>query len=95
VEYGDPETEAALLRRLSPIHRLDRIAAPTIVLHGANDTNVPVVEAEQVVASLRARGVPVEYVLFPDEGHGFQKAPNRVRATVAVVRWFARHLRAA
>jgi dipeptidyl aminopeptidase/acylaminoacyl peptidase len=95
VEYGDPDTEAELLRRLSPIHRLDRIAAPTIVLHGANDTNVPVVEAEQVVGSLRARGVPVEYVLFPDEGHGFQKAPNRVRATAAIVRWFARHLRAA
>jgi dipeptidyl aminopeptidase/acylaminoacyl peptidase len=95
VEYGDPDTEADLLRRLSPIHRLDRIAAPTIVLHGANDTNVPVVEAEQVVASLRSRGVPVEYVLFPDEGHGFQKAPNRVRATVAIVRWFVRHLRAA
>jgi dipeptidyl aminopeptidase/acylaminoacyl peptidase len=94
VEYGNPETEAELLRSLSPIHRIDRIAAPTIVLHGANDTNVPVVEAEQVVERLKARGTPVEYVLFPDEGHGFRKAPNRVRAAVAIVRWFDRYLEA-
>jgi dipeptidyl aminopeptidase/acylaminoacyl peptidase len=66
--------------------------APTIVLHGANDTNVPVVEAEQVVASLKRRGVPVEYVLFPDEGHGFTKTPNRIRAAVAIVHWFVPHL---
>ena len=50
VEYGDPATQAEMLRDLSPIHRLDRIRTPLIVLHGANDTNVPVVEAEQIVA---------------------------------------------
>ena len=94
VEYGDPDSEAELLRSLSPIHKLDRVMAPTLVLHGANDTNVPVVEAEQVVDTLRQRGVPVEYVLFPDEGHGFTKTPNRIRATVAIARWFAQHLRA-
>jgi len=93
VEYGDPDTEAALLRDLSPIHKIDRVVAPTLVLHGANDTNVPVVEAEQVVASLRERGVPVEYVLFPDEGHGFKKTANVVRSTTAIVRWFAGRLR--
>ncbi|HEX9669448.1 MAG TPA: S9 family peptidase [Thermoanaerobaculia bacterium] len=92
VEYGDPKTQLAMLRDLSPIHQVDRVKAPTIVLHGANDTNVPVVEAEQVVASLKGRGVPVEYVLFPDEGHGFRKLPNRLRANVAVVRWFEEHL---
>ena len=69
VEYGDPETELEMLRRLSPIHKLEQVKAPTIVLHGANDTNVPVVEAEQVVDNLKERGIPVEYVLFPDEGH--------------------------
>jgi dipeptidyl aminopeptidase/acylaminoacyl peptidase len=94
VEYGDPETQSELLRSLSPIHKVDRVKAPTIVLHGANDTNVPVVEAEQVVDSLKKRGVPVEYVLFPDEGHGFRKTPNRIRSTVAIVRWFAEHLQA-
>jgi dipeptidyl aminopeptidase/acylaminoacyl peptidase len=93
VEYGDPETEAEMLRELSPLHAIDRVVAPTIVLHGANDTNVPVVEAEQTVESLKRRGVPVEYVLFPDEGHGFRKAPNRVRAAVETVRWFERYLK--
>ncbi len=94
IEHGDPETEADMLRRLSPIHKLGRVISPTIVLHGANDTNVPVFEAEQVVENLKARGVPVEYVLFPDEGHGFRKTENRIRSTVSVVRWFTSHLKA-
>jgi len=93
-EYGDPDKEADMLRRLSPIHKVDRVTAPTIVLHGANDTNVPVVEAEQVVDSLKKRGVPVEYVLFPDEGHGFRKTPNRIRSAVAVTKWFEKYLKA-
>lgn len=93
VEYGDPATQAEMLRSLSPIHKVDRVKAPTLVLHGANDTNVPVVEAEQVVESLKRRDVPVEYVLFPDEGHGWRKTPNRVRSTVEIVRWFDRFLK--
>jgi dipeptidyl aminopeptidase/acylaminoacyl peptidase len=93
LEYGDPATQAELLRDLSPIHRIDRVKAPTIVLHGANDTNVPVVEAEQIVDSLRRRQVPVEYVLFPDEGHGFRKTENRITSQVAIVRWFETHLK--
>ena len=92
VEYGDPETEAEMLRALSPIHHIDQVEAPTIVLHGANDTNVPVVEAEQVVNNLEARDVPVKYVLFPDEGHGFTKTNNQIQATVEIVRWFVEHL---
>lgn len=94
-EYGDPATEAAMLRSLSPIHKLDRIKTPLFVLHGANDTNVPVVEAEQIVAAMKARGVPVKYTLFPDEGHGWRKTPNRVRSTTEIVGFFAEHLRAA
>ena len=92
IEYGDPVTEPELLRQLSPIHRIDRIVTPTIVLHGANDTNVPVVEAEQVVESLEARDVPVKYVLFPDEGHGWGKVENRVTSDVQIVTWFETHL---
>ena len=65
-----------------------------LALHGANDTNTPVAEGEQVVAGLRGRAVPVEYVLFPDEGHGFRKLKSRVRAAVATVRWFEEHLKA-
>ncbi len=92
VEYGDPVADAELLEQLSPINKVDQVVAPTIVLHGANDTNVPVVEAEQVVESLQARGVPVEYVLFPDEGHGWRKTKNRIASDVAIVRWFEEHL---
>ena len=93
IKYGDPETQADLLRSLSPIHKIDQVVAATIVLHGANDTNVPVVEAEQVVENLEKRGVEVKYVLFPDEGHGFTKTPNRIRSTVEIVRWFVEHLK--
>jgi dipeptidyl aminopeptidase/acylaminoacyl peptidase len=92
VEYGDPVTDKELLEQLSPIHKVDRVIAPTIVLHGANDTNVPVVEAEQVVENLQQRGVPVKYVLFPDEGHGWGKVENRVTSDVEIVRWFEAHL---
>ncbi|HVS16455.1 MAG TPA: S9 family peptidase [Thermoanaerobaculia bacterium] len=92
-EYGDPETEVELLRRLSPIHKLDEVETPLLVQHGANDTNVPVVEAEQVVENLERRGVPVEYVLFEDEGHGFRKAKNRITSTVATVEWFVERLK--
>ncbi len=92
IEYGDPDTEADMLRDLSPIHKVDVVVTPTIVLHGANDTNVPVVEAEQVVENLEERGVPVKYVLFPDEGHGWRKTPNKVTSTVEIVTWFARYL---
>ncbi|HET9485570.1 MAG TPA: prolyl oligopeptidase family serine peptidase, partial [Xanthomonadales bacterium] len=91
-EYGDPGTQADLLKRLSPIHKLDRVKAATLVMHGANDTNVPVIEAQQVVDTLKSRGVAVDYVLFPDEGHGWRKTGNRVRSTVELVRFFDRHL---
>ncbi|HZY69511.1 MAG TPA: S9 family peptidase [Thermoplasmata archaeon] len=95
VKYGDPETQRDLIRALSPIHKMDRVRAPTLVLHGANDTNVPVIEAEQVVAELRQRKVPVELLLFPDEGHGFVKTANRIRGTREIVRWFTRYLKGA
>jgi dipeptidyl aminopeptidase/acylaminoacyl peptidase len=92
VEYGDPKTQAAMLRDLSPLHKVDRVVSPTIVLHGANDTNVPVIEAEQVVDSLKKRNVPVKYVLFPDEGHGWRKTRNRITSTVEIVDWFGKYL---
>lgn len=91
-EYGDPKTQLQLLRDLSPIHKLDRVKTPLLVMHGANDTNVPVVEAEQVVGALKKRGVAVDYVLFPDEGHGWRKQANRVRSTLELARFFGEHL---
>jgi dipeptidyl aminopeptidase/acylaminoacyl peptidase len=92
-EYGDPATQLDVLQALSPIHKLDRVKTPLFVLHGANDTNVPVVEAEQIVAALKTRGVPVKYTLFPDEGHGWRKTPNRVRSTTEIVGFFVDHLK--
>jgi dipeptidyl aminopeptidase/acylaminoacyl peptidase len=93
-EYGDPAKQKDLLEKLSPLGRLDRIRAATMVQHGANDTNVPVVEAEQIVNHLKSRNVPVEYILFPDEGHGWRKIPNRIKSTVEMVRFFDKHLNA-
>ncbi len=93
VEYGDPVKDAAMLKALSPIHKLDRITTPLLVLHGANDTNVPVVEAEQIVASLKARQVPVGYILYPDEGHGWRKMPNRVNSTTEITTFFTERLK--
>jgi dipeptidyl aminopeptidase/acylaminoacyl peptidase len=93
VEYGDPATQAQMLRSLSPINKLDRVKTPLIVLHGANDTNVPVIEAEQIVNQLKSRGIPVQYVLFPDEGHGWRKLPNRARSTSAIVQFFEERLK--
>jgi dipeptidyl aminopeptidase/acylaminoacyl peptidase len=94
IEYGDPATQRDLLEKLSPLGKLGRIRAATMVQHGANDTNVPVVEAEQIVNHLKSRGVPVEYILFPDEGHGWRKITNRIRSTVEMVRFFDEHLNA-
>src|SRR5207302_7185787 len=79
VEYGDPVKDADVLKSLSPIYKLDRIKAAIMVQHGANDTNVPVIEAEQIVNNLKERGVPVEFILFSDEGHGFRKTQNRIK----------------
>lgn len=92
-EYGDPATQGDMLKSLSPIHKLDRVKTPLFVLHGANDTNVPLIEAEQIVATMKARGVPVKYTLFPDEGHGWRKTVNRVRSTTEIVGFFAEHLK--
>ena len=91
-KYGDPEADAALLHRLSPIHSADRITAPLLVVHGAYDTNVPVVEAEQIVAALQERGAQAGFLLFDDEGHEVHSTANRVVFVREVVRWVTGHL---
>ncbi len=92
-EYGDPETQADLLKELSPVFKLGWLKAPVLVLHGRNDTNVPLGEATQLVDRLKERNVPVELIVFPDEGHGFRKLPNRIRADAALVGWFEKYLK--
>jgi dipeptidyl aminopeptidase/acylaminoacyl peptidase len=91
-KYGDPHAHAALLRELSPIHSADRITAPLLVVHGAYDTNVPLVEADQIVAALRERGASPGFLLFDDEGHEVHSTENRVLFVREVVRWVTSHL---
>ena len=91
-EYGDPEKDADFLESISPLNFIDRIQAPLMVIHGANDPRVPVQEAEQIVSTLRARGREVEYLRYEDEGHGLAKAKNRADAWPRVVQFFAKHM---
>lgn len=91
-KYGDPDVDAALLRELSPIHQVGLITAPLLVVHGAHDTNVPLVEAQQVVDALRDRGASPGFLLFPDEGHEVRGTENRAVFVREVVRWVAAHL---
>jgi dipeptidyl aminopeptidase/acylaminoacyl peptidase len=93
-EFGDPQADGDLIDRLSPINKVDRVRTPTLVIHGANDTNCPVEEAQQMVAAISRRRVPVELILFPDEGHGFVLPANRARAVLETARWFERYLTA-
>ncbi len=92
LEYGSLETDRELLERLSPLGRVDRIRAPLLVIHGANDPRVPVGEAEQIVAALKARGLAVEFLRFEDEGHGVARRENRIRAYGTVARFLCAHL---
>jgi dipeptidyl aminopeptidase/acylaminoacyl peptidase len=93
-EYGTLEHDRAFLEAISPINSVDRITAPLFVVHGANDPRVPVGEAEQIVAALRSRGVPVEYLRYVDEGHGLIKRANRLLAYPAIARFLDAHLSA-
>ncbi|MEP6463860.1 MAG: prolyl oligopeptidase family serine peptidase [Frankiaceae bacterium] len=93
-KYGHPRHDAPLLRDLSPIHRIDRLTAPLLIVHGAGDTNVPVEEAEQVVAALAVRGAEHRYLLFHDEGHELLATVNRVAFVQATVAWVREHLQA-
>jgi dipeptidyl aminopeptidase/acylaminoacyl peptidase len=93
VEYGSLARDRALLTELSPLHRADRIVAPLMVIHGANDPRVPIREAEQIVETLRGRGRPVEYLRFEDEGHGLVKLRNRLIAYPTIARFLEEHLR--
>jgi len=94
-EMGDPATDAERHRRISPLFHAKNIRAPLLVVQGANDPRVLQVESDEIVAAVRANGVPVEYVLFPDEGHGFTKRENRIRASDAYVKFLDQYLKGA
>jgi dipeptidyl aminopeptidase/acylaminoacyl peptidase len=77
---GDPRTEEgrALLRKHSPLSYADRICRPLLIGQGANDPRVKQAEADQIVSAMQAKGIPVTYVLYPDEGHGFARPENNL-----------------
>jgi len=91
-EYGSLENDRAFLESVSPINNIEAIEAPLFVLHGANDPRVPVDEAEQIADEARDQGVPVEKLIFEDEGHGITKLENRIEAYTAVVDFLDRHV---
>jgi dipeptidyl aminopeptidase/acylaminoacyl peptidase len=89
---GNPETDAEFLWSRSPLSRAASIRTPLLIAQGANDPRVKQAESEQIVAALRAAGIDHEYMLFPDEGHGFAKPANRLTFYAAAERFLARHL---
>jgi dipeptidyl aminopeptidase/acylaminoacyl peptidase len=90
-EYGHPIHDRNLLRELSPVHRMDRLRAPLLVVHGRYDTNVPVHEAELAVHGAKSAGVDVRYLLFEDEGHEIQRLDNRRTFIHTVTDWLTTH----
>ncbi len=92
MEYGDPDKHGELMLKLSPITYIDKIKAPLMVVHGANDPRVPVSEAEQLVNALNQRGVKVEYLRLEDEGHGISKIENRIKVYTRVASFILKHL---
>jgi dipeptidyl aminopeptidase/acylaminoacyl peptidase len=91
-EYGSLEEDRELLESISPLDRADRIDAPLFVLHGANDPRVPLEEAEQIVSALERRSIPVELLVFEDEGHGIAKLENQIEAYTRVVEFLEEHV---
>lgn len=95
LEYGDiddPE-DREFFREISPITHVDSVRAPVMVIHGANDPRDPVEESDQFVRAIRERGGEVEYLRFPDEGHGIRKLENRITAYRRIAQFLERVLR--
>ena len=94
VRMGDPTTPEGKkqLERQSPLNSAGKIKTPLLVVQGANDPRVKKAESDQIVVALRDRGFPVEYLVAPDEGHGFQRPVNNMAMYAAAEKFFAKHL---
>ncbi len=93
-EIGDLKADAQMLRDVSPVFHADKIKKPLLVLQGANDPRVIKPESDDIVAAVKKNGVPVEYIVFPDEGHGFTKKKNQIEGYSAVLRFLDKYLKA-
>jgi dipeptidyl aminopeptidase/acylaminoacyl peptidase len=91
---GDPDTEEGLrlARERSPLFYADRISKPLLIAQGANDPRVKQAESDQMVAALTKKGIPVAYLLYPDEGHGFARPANNIAFYALAEAFLARHL---
>ncbi len=89
---GNPDTDADFLISRSPLHKVDQIRIPMLIAQGANDPRVKQAESEQIVQAMQSRGIPHEYLLFPDEGHGFVKPENRLKFYATAEKFLATHL---
>lgn len=89
---GDVEHDDELNRRISPLYHAGRIRAPLLIGHGANDPRVPLAQSEEIARTMRARGLEVTLVVYPDEGHGFSRPENNLDFFGRVEEFLARHL---
>lgn len=91
---GDPRTEAGrkLLEERSPLNHADKITKPLLIGQGANDPRVKQAESDQIVSLLDANGIPVTYILYPDEGHGFARPENALSFNAVVEAFLTEHL---
>ncbi len=92
-EIGHPEKDAERLRRISPLFHADRIERPLLVIQGVNDRAVIKAESDEMVENVRKKGVPVEYLLFENEGHGLRTKESQARAYTATVAFLDKYLK--
>ncbi|MDX1471580.1 MAG: alpha/beta fold hydrolase, partial [Flavobacteriaceae bacterium] len=94
LELGDPySADSVRLRRISPLFHAENVTKPLMVLQGANDPRVLQVESDEIVEEVKKNGVPVEYVLFDDEGHGFAKKENQIEAYSKILSFLDNYLK--
>ena len=94
LELGNPHTaDSVRLKRISPLFHTDKVTKPLMVLQGAKDPRVLQIESDEIVAGVKKNGVPVEYVLFEDEGHGFVKKENQIEANSRILKFLDQYLK--
>jgi len=92
LKIGDVDNDADFNQKISPLFHVDKIRAPLLIGQGANDPRVKQAEADQIAFSMAAKRIPVEYVLYPDEGHGFARPANRIDFNGRTEEFLAKHL---
>ena len=94
MEMGDPNTtDSVRLYEISPLFHADKIKNPIMVLQGANDPRVLQIESDEIVAAVKKNNVPVNYIVFPDEGHGFIKKENEIKAYGEILKFLDIYLK--